>query len=740
MELSWRQKLCRVCVKCLSVLFYRVRVFDHENVPKTGGALLVPNHLSWIDGFLIMMCTRRGVRPIVYAGNFQSNRMKRFANTWKAILVSGGPKSIVRALQQAQEAIQDGDLVCIFAEGGISRNGQVQTFRPGLMKIIADTGLPVVPVYIDEVWGSIFSFERARFFFKWPRRWRQPVSIHYGKPMTNVKQAAEVRQAVLELGTRAQARRKKPHKHLVKSMIRMCRKRMFQPKIQDSGSGPLTGGMVLLRSLILRRLLRRNVLAFDEKHVGVLLPPSNGGVLVNLALALDRRVSANLNYTVSSEVMNACIREAGIRHVLTSRQVLSKLNLEIDAEVVELENLKDKVTVWDKIAAALGAFVLPSFLTAWILRLGKIKGDDEATIIFTSGSTGTPKGVVLTHDNIASNVEAIEQVVHLNRDDCVVGILPFFHSFGYTVTLWTPATTNIRAVYHYSPLDAKRIGILCKKYAATILLTTPTFLRSYIKRCKPEQFKTVDVVVTGAEKLPTSLSDTFEEKFGVRPVEGYGCTELSPLVSVNVPVSRSHAKGQIDSKEGTVGRTIPLVAAKTVHLDSGETLPVGEQGMLWIKGPNVMKGYLNQPDLTAEVVRDGWYRTGDIAFVDTDGFIHITGRQSRFSKIGGEMIPHIKIEETLAELIGGNDDEEEGVRVVVTAVPDEKKGERLVVLHTPIAHSVESLRDGLSQAGLPNLFIPTADAFFEIDTMPVLGTGKIDLQGIKEKAAELTTG
>jgi acyl-[acyl-carrier-protein]-phospholipid O-acyltransferase/long-chain-fatty-acid--[acyl-carrier-protein] ligase len=455
-----------------------------------------------------------------------------------------------------------------------------------------------------------------------------------------------------------------------------------------------------------------------------------------MALALDKRVAVNLNYTVTSDVMNECIKTAGIKRVLTSRQVLSKLNLELDAEIIELENFKEKVTLGDKIAGALGAFVTPAWLLAMQLGLGSIKLEDEATVIFTSGSTGTPKGVMLTYANVASNVEAIEQVVHLTSKDVIVGILPFFHSFGYTVTMWTPMTLDIKSIYHYSPLDAKRIGMLCKKHKATVLLSTPTFLRSFLKRCTVEQFKTLDVVVAGAEKLPVSLCDAFEEKFGIRPVEGYGCTELSPLVSVNVPHSRSSSKHQKDRCEGSVGRPIPNVAAKTVDPETYVDLPVGEPGMLLIKGPNVMKGYMKLPEKTAQVIRDGWYVTGDLARIDDDGFIHITGRESRFSKIGGEMVPHIKIEEILTDLIGG--DEEEGLKAAVTAVPDQKKGERLIVLHTAIDRTVDELRAGLSEAGLPNIYIPSSDSFIEISEMPVLGTGKLDLKGLKQTALDKT--
>ena len=341
----------------------------------------------------------------------------------------------------------------------------------------------------------------------------------------------------------------------------------------------------------------------------------------------------------------------------------------------------------------------------------------------------------LTYDNIASNVEAIDQVINLNAEDVVVGILPFFHSFGYTVTFWTPAALNIKSVYHYSPMEAKRVGQLVQEHNATVFLATPTFLRSYLKRCTADQFATLNVVVAGAEKLPVALCDQFEEKFGVRPVEGYGCTELSPLASVNIPPSRSYDSSQVERKEGTVGRPIPSVAAKVVDPESGATLPVGETGMLMIQGPNVMRGYLDEPQKTAEVVKDGWYVTGDIARIDDDGFIQITGRESRFSKIGGEMVPHIQIEERMNELVQVDDDE--GLLLAVTAVPDQRKGERLVVLHRTMAKSPEELRSVLLADGLPPIFVPNQDDFHEVDELPILGTGKLDLKGIKEMALRI---
>jgi acyl-[acyl-carrier-protein]-phospholipid O-acyltransferase/long-chain-fatty-acid--[acyl-carrier-protein] ligase len=675
---------------------------------------------------------------IAWAPNIESRPwVKRLADLFGAIPIDPvKPKKIVAALRAARQALADGDLVCIFPEGGLSRTGQVQSFKPGLLKILEGVQVPVIPVYLEGLWGSIFSFKDEKFFWKWPERVPYPLSIHFGRPVTKPDDVFAVRQAVLSLGTEATEQSTTTMMHVTQRFIRQCKRRLRRPKIADSMGSELTGGDALLRALILRRLLRR-VLAADEQYVGVLLPPSVPGVLANIALALDRRITANLNYTVSSDVMNACIKQAGIKHVITSRKFMDKLNFTLEAEIIYLEDLKDRPTAADKAIAFLQSHVLPAWMVDQLLGLGRVRSDDVLTVIFTSGSTGTPKGVMLTYANIGSNVAAIDQVVHLRESDILVGILPFFHSLGYSITLWGVASLDIAGVYHYNPLEGRQVGKLIAKHKATLLLSTPTFLRSYLRRCEKDDLQSLDVVVCGAEKLPRELADEFEQKFGVRPVEGYGTTELSPLVSVNIPPSRSINNFQSDRKDGSVGRTIPGVTAKVTDLDGSQELSAGQPGMLWISGPNVMKGYLHQPEKTAEVIKDGWYQTGDIAFIDAEGFIHITGRESRFSKIGGEMVPHMKVEEELEKLLGSSADGKP--QIAVSAVPDAKKGERLVVLHTKLEKSVDELRKGLAEAGLPNLFVPAADSFYEVPELPVLGTGKLDLRGIKAMASKVAT-
>ena len=311
----------------------------------------------------------------------------------------------------------------------------------------------------------------------------------------------------------------------------------------------------------------------------------------------------------------------------------------------------------------------------------------------------------------------------------LLGVLPFFHSFGFTATLCLTGTLGMGVAYHPTPLDTEAVGRLVRDYGVTFLLTTPTFLQLYLRGCAPEDFGSLRVVMAGAEKLPERLAQAFEEKFGIRPLEGYGCTECAPVVAVNTRDFRSAGFRQVGAKPGKIGHPVPGLSVRIVDPDTRRPLPDGEAGLLLVKGPNIMKGYLGRPDKTAEVLQDGWYATGDIASVDSDGFIEITDRLSRFSKIGGEMVPHVRVEEKLHELAGA-----EGQVFAVTGVPDEKKGERLAVLHILPDDQLRVCLERLAQADLPNLWKPRAEHFIRVEAIPVLDTGKLDLRQIRERA------
>jgi acyl-[acyl-carrier-protein]-phospholipid O-acyltransferase/long-chain-fatty-acid--[acyl-carrier-protein] ligase len=519
---------------------------------------------------------------------------------------------------------------------------------------------------------------------------------------------------------------------LQRRLLRACRSAAGRLKMADSLGTKLTGRDLLTRILVAKRVLDR-ALAPDEKRVGVLLPPTAGAAIVNAALALSGRVAVNLNYTSAQPILDVCIERARLTHVISSPIFLKRVKLEVGDRLLDAGDLKKLATTTDKLVAFLQATVVPMPLLESMLGLHRLKPDDVLTVIFTSGSTGDPKGVVLNEENVCSQVRAIQQLLHLSPADVALGVLPFFHSYGYTTTLWTPLVLDPAVAYHTDPRDAQVVGKLAREHHATLLMATPTFLRLYTRRTPAEDFSTLEAVFGAAEKLPKDVCDAFEQKFGIRPVEAYGATELSPLVAANVPPAR-HVPGRpADAREGTVGQPIAGCRAKVTDREGEQELPVGHEGMLWITGPNVMQGYLDRPDLTAKVVKDGWYCTGDIARLDREGFITLTGRESRFSKIGGEMVPHISVEEAINEALGASDGE---LLAVVTAVPDKAKGERLVVFHLPTDRDIAAVVAGLRERGLPNLWIPGTDAFAEIAEMPVLGTGKLDLRALGELARE----
>jgi acyl-[acyl-carrier-protein]-phospholipid O-acyltransferase/long-chain-fatty-acid--[acyl-carrier-protein] ligase len=524
-----------------------------------------------------------------------------------------------------------------------------------------------------------------------------------------------------------------PATSLLRNVITRLRRRAGTTTLSDSTGASLTGRETLIRALVLRRLLRRAIPAI-ERNVGILLPPTVAGAVVNLALALDRRVAVNLNYSLTPELIQFSVDEASVRQVITSRAFLKRMPIELTGvTLIVLEDLASTASWLDKATAAVLSY-LPLPLLERILGIDNIPADSLMTIIFTSGSTGKPKGVMLPWRSIEANTRMVDALLRLRPEDVMLGVLPFFHSFGFTITLWTPLAMGIGAVYHTNPLEGRVIGRLIRERGVTILLGTPTFLRAYMQRLPPEDLASLELVACGSERLPNAIADAFEAKFGIRPFQGYGATELGPIVSANVPANRAIGDPAANLREGTVGRPARGVRIEVRDPETGEAVKPGERGLLWVTGPHVMLGYLNQPEQTQRAVVDGWYNTGDIVTVDADGFISIVGRASRFAKVAGEQVPFAAVEEALATLVGSAEDG--APRAVVTAVPHEATGERLVVIHTPLDASPEDLVKGLAAAGLPRLFIPSPADFHEIEAMPLIGIGKVDLNAVDRIALD----
>jgi acyl-[acyl-carrier-protein]-phospholipid O-acyltransferase/long-chain-fatty-acid--[acyl-carrier-protein] ligase len=519
---------------------------------------------------------------------------------------------------------------------------------------------------------------------------------------------------------------------LPRAFVHQARARPAATAMADSTGASLTYGQTFLRSLALGRALARAL--GPEPYVGLLLPPTVPSAVANLALTLWGKVPVNLNYTASQALVDASIDQCGIRHVVTSQRALDKFKMTPKGTLLFLEDLAKQVTTADKAWAAAVSKVVP--IAALGLFLPGLRGDHldaTATIIFTSGSTGDPKGVVLSHRNVLSNVHQMNTHIDLLPEEVVLGILPFFHSFGFTITIWTVLCLGKKAVYHFNPLDARIIGELCHKHQATLLTGTPTFMRTYLQRCDPAQFASVVHLLLGAEKLKPELAREIAEKMKLLPLEGYGCTELSPVVAVNTRTDKTTPDGRTvpGNRPGTVGMPLPGTAVKTISPETGEDLPRGTEGMILVKGPQVMVGYLNRPEATAKVLHDGWYTTGDLGYLDADGFLRITDRLSRFSKIGGEMVPHQGVESAIIDATGTNEQ-----CVAVTSVPDPRRGERLVVLYTDLGAPPAEVCRRLSATAMPKLWIPGAEEFLQVDAIPILGTGKVDLRGLRQIAEQ----
>jgi len=714
---------------------YRIRVEGRENIPETGGALFVCNHMSFVDACLLIASTDRPIRFLMYKGIYDLPYVKPFAKMIGVIPISSEqrPREMLHSLRAATNAIKDGEVVCIFAEGQITRIGQLLPFRRGMERIMKGVDAPIVPVNLDGVWGSIFSFERARFLWKLPRTIPYPVTVSFGKPLPATATPFEVRRAVQELQTEAYRHRKRRLRTLHRSLVRTAHRHPFRFAMGDKRRPRMNWGSALLSAIFLARRLRATWAG--QEMVGILLPPSVPGALVNFAATLSGKVPVNLNYTSSDEALASCAAQCKLETVITTKALLDRIPLKVPGKTVLLEEVAARPGLGERIAALVFWFLPGSWLERALGGKPARQLDDLATIIFSSGSTGDPKGVMLTHYNIASNVEQMGQTFMFDRHDALLGVLPFFHSFGFTVTLWLPPVLGVSVVYHPSPLDLAAISELVRDYRVTFLMATPTFLQAYMRRCSPEDFGSLEFVLVGAEKLPERVALAFEDRFGIRPLEGYGATECSPVVAVNTRDFRAPGFRQVGAKRGSIGQPLPGISVRIVDPETQEPVSVGTPGLLIVRGPNVMQGYLGKPEKTKEVLRDGWYITGDIAAQDEDGFLTITDRLSRFSKIGGEMVPHVKVEEQLHEIAGVTEQ-----TFVVTGVPDEKKGERLVVLHLMKQEQLKIVLEKLSESGLPNLWVPRANQFFFVEELPHLGTGKLDLRRIRELAVQFSSG
>lgn len=717
----------------LSRLIYRVRVLGASHIPLRGGAVVIANHLSYVDVVVLQLACPRPLRFLAFRGPGTGPLLSWIFRRAGVIEVSAERPS--QWLRNAVAALRRGELVCLFPEGEISRTGQLMAIRRGFELMARRARVPVIPAAIDGLWGSVFSFSGNRYLWKSPRLTPTHVCVAFGAPIPHeAADSVTARQAIMELGVAAFGERPFLRRNLGREAIRSLARRPGSVAVVDRSSGrrELSAGRIVAAAAVLSRRIRATV---PEGRVGIVLPPGAGAVIANLAVVCAGKVPVNLNFTAARSAIESSIAEAGVRTVLTADAMRARF-----PDFPWPERAPD---LRAEIAAAGGPRAMIPWLAAawllpnqWVARLAvnsEASDRDEAAILFTSGSGGIPKGAVLSHRNLLANVSQISSTSVLPRSGVMLGCLPIFHSFGFTFTLWYPLMHGCRLVTSPSPVDTRALVDAIREEGVTVLLGAPTFLRPFLKKAAPADLRSLDLVVTGAEKLPDELKRRFLEAFHIEILQGYGLTETSPVANLNQPhppVTTATADPQIGYKAGTVGRMLPGMAARIVDPDTWADVEPGEKGILLFRGPNVFSHYLGDAAPGASL-REGWFVTWDLGRVDSDGFVSIEGRLARFSKIGGEMVPHGAVEQAIADAFGVDPGETQSV--VVVGVPDEAKGEALVVV-TTLGITAAEMREKLAAAGFPNLWIPREVR--RVAAIPFLGTGKLDLAACRRLALE----
>ena len=719
--------------RILAAAVYRVRLNGAGNIPD-GGALIISNHISYVDAVILQVAFPRKLWFMAVHGP-----RRRGLPLWFYRISGVIPLSSERAsggLRLAMRKMKEGELVCIFPEGQVSRTGALMEIRKGFEVLARRAEVPVVPVFIDSLWGSIFSYSNQKIIWKLPDRLPFRVLVNVGQPLDHATiTPIKARQALLDLSEEAYQLRPELRSHVAKECVKSLGRHPWKKLLVDRTADrrELAAGMVLAVALCYSTRIRK---AVPERRVGVVLPPGAGGFIANLAISLAGKVPVNLNFTAGRAANEACLRMAGVNTVISAQAMREKVpNFPFPEATRDIKQDLSSLGKPRILGALAAVWLLPTPLIRLIWSVPGNGDNDEAGLLFTSGSSGDPKGVALTHRNILSNCGQISATGILPRTETFLACLPLFHSFGFTVTMWYSMIHSMRAITIPSPLDQKKMIEAIEKEKVTILIGTPTFLRPLLKKAEPKQLASLRFAVSGAERLPDDLYHAYQATLGVSIFQGYGLTETTPVASVNVPNPVNIPKGvklQKGDRLGSVGRLVAGMTAKIVDPDTGRDIDLTATGMLLLKGPNVFNGYLDDPAKTAEAIQPGaWFVTGDLARFDDDGFLYIEGRQSRFSKIGGEMVPHVTIEQRITEVfdLGASD----SIQVVVMGVPDESKGEALVMLSVPDIDP-GTLREKLSSAGLPNLWIPKI--IHRVDAIPLLGTGKTDLKACKKLALE----
>ncbi len=499
------------------------------------------------------------------------------------------------------------------------------------------------------------------------------------------------------------------HQHFIKTAKKCGSKLAF---VDRTTGRNVTYSKALIASLILTEKFKKH----DEGFFGIMLPTSAGCALSIIAVLMSGRTPVMINYSTGAEGNAKYAQEkCGFRTIITSRALLEKIKCPYIDGMIFIEDIMEKISVLEKLKAA---FIAKLPLRMIIKMVYQGDENDDAVILFTSGSEKDPKAVELTHRNIISNIEGIRKILFLSSEDRMFANLPYFHVFGFTVNMWVPLYLGMTVISYANPLDYKMVCSIIKEEKPTVMAGTPSFLRGYLRKSEPGDFSSLRLVVSGADKCPVALIEEFHDKHGIKLLEGYGTTETSPVISAN---TFDHYR------PGSIGMGLPDVQIRIESYETGEECGTGETGRIMVKGDIVMKGYLGDLEETSMRIRHGWYDTGDMGFIDKDGYLWHAGRLKRFVKVGGEMVSLPKTEDVLGSLLPKD------VSCCVVETPDALKGSRIIAVVSQDVDK-ENILKQMSES-LPNIAIPKQ--FVVIEELPKMGSGKIDFRGVTDMVKKI---
>jgi len=730
------ESLLRFIIARLFAARYRMKVLGFEDLPHAGGILLLGNHISFVDWALVQIASPRPLHFVIERGYYERWYLKGFLKMFGAIPINSGRSA--ESLETINELLKEGKAVCLFPEGTISRTGQLSEFKRGYQKAIEGSGARIIPFYLHGLWGSRFS--RSSGFLKEARQsgFKRDIIVAFGKPMSADTSPDELKRRVFDLSFTSWQSYVKTLDSIPVSWLKTAKRMSFHMAATDITGEPVSHHKFMTGVFAFSGLIAKKS---PEQNIGLLVPASVGGAITNMAVLCLGKTAINLNFTSSAEALQGSVKKAEIKTVYTSKKFLRKLDdrgIKIKeilpkTKLIYLEDFKKELPKAKMLLTILTVMLLPTSLLR-LIYIKRMNLDDTAAILFSSGSEGTPKGVELSHQNLAANSRQVADMLNTRENDIVMSTLPTFHAFGLLATTFMPLSEGIPIVCHPDPTDVLTVAKGVARHQATLLFGTSTFLRLYTmnKKVNPLMLKSLRMLIAGAERLNPDIRDAFSLKFNKQILEGYGTTETSPVASVNIPdeLDTNYWRTQKGNKFGTVGMPVPGTSFRIVNPDTLEELSTGEDGLILIGGPQVMKGYLKDKTKTDEVIEelDGmrWYRSGDKGHLDSDGFLIIVDRYSRFAKLGGEMVSLTAIEETIISALGDPD-----LELVAVNLPDDRKGEKVTLL---IANEMttKDIKRKLIDSDMNPLMIPAK--FINVNAIPKLGSGKTDFSTSKKVA------